>query len=196
MVGEPADPRKSRPEIQLQNTGGRIQEAVGDSEYSDLALSKRNNCIPTASCLLPSEFSPLGGRCVGLCRSAGGKPADVAASLTRGPCPARVRGRGPLAGRGGVTIMFTQASQPGPLGRIFEAVTVFQRAGALKPSYVLSLARASKRWGPTAAAGFAASAARRPQATALVDDLGKLSFEEVHRWSTGAPARSGWTVAT
>jgi fatty-acyl-CoA synthase len=77
--------------------------------------------------------------------------------------------------------MFTQASQPGPLGRIFEAFTVFQRAGALKPSYVLSLARASKRWGPTAAAGFAASAARRPQATALVDDLGKLSFEEVHR---------------
>jgi fatty-acyl-CoA synthase len=78
--------------------------------------------------------------------------------------------------------MFAQtSSQQGPVGRIFEAVTVFQRAGALKPSYLLSLARASKRWGPTTAAGFAASAARRPQAAALVDDLGTLSFEELHR---------------
>ncbi len=54
-------------------------------------------------------------------------------------------------------------------------------AGVLSPSFILALGRANKRWGPTAAAGFAASAARRPNDVAIIDDAGTLTFGELHR---------------
>ena len=41
--------------------------------------------------------------------------------------------------------------------------------------------RALRRFGPTPAAGYTVSAIRHPDATALVDDLGTLTFAEVHR---------------
>jgi fatty-acyl-CoA synthase len=40
---------------------------------------------------------------------------------------------------------------------------------------------ALKRWGPTVAGGYTASAARQPDATAVIDEAGTLTFGEVHR---------------
>jgi acyl-CoA synthetase (AMP-forming)/AMP-acid ligase II len=51
----------------------------------------------------------------------------------------------------------------------------------MRPDKVARIARALRRWGPTPAAGFTASAIRQPQGTAIVDELGTLTFAEVHR---------------
>jgi fatty-acyl-CoA synthase len=67
------------------------------------------------------------------------------------------------------------------LQRWVETLSVLGRAGVLNPGYVLSLGKANKTWGPTAAAGFAASAGRRPNDVALIDDAGSLTFAELHR---------------
>jgi acyl-CoA synthetase (AMP-forming)/AMP-acid ligase II len=56
-------------------------------------------------------------------------------------------------------------------------------AGILSPSRpdrVLQMAMLFARWGPTPAAGYAISAARYPDDTAVVDELGTLTFREVH----------------
>jgi acyl-CoA synthetase (AMP-forming)/AMP-acid ligase II len=50
-----------------------------------------------------------------------------------------------------------------------------------RPSRILSAVRALRGFGPTPAAGYTVSAVRHPHATALVDDLGTLTFAEVHR---------------
>jgi fatty-acyl-CoA synthase len=50
----------------------------------------------------------------------------------------------------------------------------------MRPSRALKMARALIRWGPTPAAGYTSSAHRRPHSTAIVDELGTLTFEEVH----------------
>ncbi|MEA2276367.1 MAG: hypothetical protein QOC78_1327 [Solirubrobacteraceae bacterium] len=71
-----------------------------------------------------------------------------------------------------------QASQ-----KLFTARTLVE-AGVLRPMRPDRLARivsAMRRWGPTPAAGYTASAIRHPDATAIVDDLGTLTFEQVHR---------------
>ena len=39
----------------------------------------------------------------------------------------------------------------------------------------------AQRWGPTPAAGFAASAMRYPHETSIIDELGTLTFDEVNR---------------
>src|SRR5512133_1580391 len=58
-----------------------------------------------------------------------------------------------------------------------------------RPDKALRIANAVRRWGPTPAAGYTASAVRDPHGTAIVDELGTLTFEEVHR-RTNALAHS------
>jgi len=65
-----------------------------------------------------------------------------------------------------------------------EAVRVLTRAGLVRPhrpDRLLQTGLALHRWGPTPAAGYAASAARHPDETAIVDELGTLTFAEVQR---------------
>ena len=57
-------------------------------------------------------------------------------------------------------------------------------AGIIRPTRPDKLARIAltlNRWGPTPAAGYAAAAIRFPAETAIIDELGTLTFEEVHR---------------
>src|SRR3954454_19379818 len=49
-----------------------------------------------------------------------------------------------------------------------------------RPDRVARVAWAFLRWGPTPAAGYASNAARYPDDTAIIDELGTLSFKEVH----------------
>jgi acyl-CoA synthetase (AMP-forming)/AMP-acid ligase II/carbon monoxide dehydrogenase subunit G len=52
-----------------------------------------------------------------------------------------------------------------------------------RPDRILRTLGTLHRWGPTPAAGFAASAIRYPNETAIIDELGTLTFEDVHRRS-------------
>src|SRR5829696_8371523 len=57
-------------------------------------------------------------------------------------------------------------------------------AGVIRPIRPDKLARIAltlNRWGPTPAAGYTAAAIRFPNETAIIDELGTLTFEEVHR---------------
>src|SRR5437588_5786126 len=62
------------------------------------------------------------------------------------------------------------------------------RAGILTPTrpdrLLPSLIRLA-RWGPAPAAGYTAAAIRYPDEPAIIDDLGTLTFAEVHRRSNG-----------
>jgi fatty-acyl-CoA synthase len=69
------------------------------------------------------------------------------------------------------------------LQRWIETFRVLGGAGFLNPGYVLALAKANKKWGPTIAAGFSASAGRRPSEIAIADDHGSVTFGELHRRS-------------
>jgi acyl-CoA synthetase (AMP-forming)/AMP-acid ligase II len=51
----------------------------------------------------------------------------------------------------------------------------------LRPDRVVQIARTLRRWGPTPAAGYTISAIRHPEAIAIIDELGTLTFGEVHR---------------
>jgi acyl-CoA synthetase (AMP-forming)/AMP-acid ligase II len=67
--------------------------------------------------------------------------------------------------------------------KLFTARTLVE-AGILRPTRpdkALRIANALRRWGPTPAAGYTAAAIRDPGATAIIDELGTLTFEEVHR---------------
>jgi acyl-CoA synthetase (AMP-forming)/AMP-acid ligase II len=67
--------------------------------------------------------------------------------------------------------------------KLFTARTL-AAAGILRPTRpdkALRIANALRRWGPTPAAGYTAAAIRDPGATAIIDELGTLTFEEVHR---------------
>lgn len=57
---------------------------------------------------------------------------------------------------------------------------VLYAAGMLQPSYLLATLSSVRRWGQTMVAGIAASAARRPDDVGLIDDLGSLTFAEIH----------------
>src|SRR3954471_16264499 len=60
------------------------------------------------------------------------------------------------------------------------------KVGVLRPHRPDRLVRtglALLRWGPTPAAGYAASAARFPDDVAIIDDSGTLTFREVHERS-------------
>src|SRR5215210_9434348 len=52
-----------------------------------------------------------------------------------------------------------------------------------RPDRVAKALRALRRFGPTPAAGYSISAIRFPDETAIVDDLGTVTFAEVHRRS-------------
>jgi fatty-acyl-CoA synthase len=67
----------------------------------------------------------------------------------------------------------------GTFARIRANLSALNNAGLLNPGFVLALAKANKRWGPTLATGVSAAAARWPNDVALTDDLGKLTFREV-----------------
>jgi fatty-acyl-CoA synthase len=67
--------------------------------------------------------------------------------------------------------------------KLFTARTLAE-AGILRPTRPDKLARianALRRWGPTPAAGYTISAIRSPDDTAIIDELGSLSFGELHR---------------
>jgi acyl-CoA synthetase (AMP-forming)/AMP-acid ligase II len=72
------------------------------------------------------------------------------------------------------------------------AARVFQRAGLARPTRPDKLVRSGltlARWGPTPAAGFTSSAIHRSDEVAIIDERGRLTFEQVHR-RTNALARS------
>src|SRR5690349_17741265 len=67
--------------------------------------------------------------------------------------------------------------------RIHTARTLFD-AGIIaptRPDKLLRLGKVLRQFGPTPAAGYTAAAIRFPNDTALVDELGTLTFDEVHR---------------
>jgi fatty-acyl-CoA synthase len=51
----------------------------------------------------------------------------------------------------------------------------------MRPDKLLRIADALRRWGPTPAAGYTVSAIRHPDSLAIIDELGTLTFAEVHR---------------
>jgi len=70
--------------------------------------------------------------------------------------------------------------------KLYTAKTLLE-TGIIRPSrpdhFVLSAVRvgvALQKWGPTPAAGYTASAIRYPDETAIIDELGTLTFREVH----------------
>jgi acyl-CoA synthetase (AMP-forming)/AMP-acid ligase II/uncharacterized membrane protein len=69
------------------------------------------------------------------------------------------------------------------LGQGVHTVKTLGEAGLIKPQRPDRTVRAllaMQRWGFTPAAGYAANAARYPNDDAIVDELGHLSFQEVH----------------
>jgi acyl-CoA synthetase (AMP-forming)/AMP-acid ligase II len=59
----------------------------------------------------------------------------------------------------------------------------------MRPDKLLRVADALRRWGPTPAAGYTISAIRHPHQLAIIDELGTLTFADVHR-RTNALAHS------
>jgi acyl-CoA synthetase (AMP-forming)/AMP-acid ligase II len=71
--------------------------------------------------------------------------------------------------------------------KLFTARTLAQ-AGVVRPTRPDRLARvasALRRFGPTPAAGYTASASRFPDAPAIIDERGTLTFAQVHRRTNG-----------
>jgi fatty-acyl-CoA synthase len=69
--------------------------------------------------------------------------------------------------------------------KAFTARTLVE-AGILRPTRpdkLLKVGLALSKWGPTPAAGYTASAARYPDEIAIIDELGTLTFREVHERS-------------
>jgi fatty-acyl-CoA synthase len=71
----------------------------------------------------------------------------------------------------------------GPLRRVAEAAEVLWAVGVLSPAYLRSLLAATRKFGTSSAAGFHAAAQRSPDATALIDESGSMSFRDVDRAS-------------
>ena len=75
--------------------------------------------------------------------------------------------------------------------RLHTAKTLFD-TGIIRPTRpdkLLRIGVALQRWGPTPAAGYTASAIRYPDETAIVDELGSVTFGQLHR-RTNALARA------
>src|SRR5437764_7352390 len=74
----------------------------------------------------------------------------------------------------------------GVLGQVVNklwTVKVLTDTGIIRPTRpdkLLRIGLALQRWGPTPAAGYAAAAILYPDETAIVDELGTLTFSEVH----------------
>jgi acyl-CoA synthetase (AMP-forming)/AMP-acid ligase II len=67
--------------------------------------------------------------------------------------------------------------------KLFTARTLVE-VGILRPTRPDKLARvanALRRWGPTPAAGYTISAIRHPDLLAIIDELGTVTFADVHR---------------
>jgi acyl-CoA synthetase (AMP-forming)/AMP-acid ligase II len=79
--------------------------------------------------------------------------------------------------------------QGGTIARLAETLQVLGSTGFLNPRFLGSLGPAAKKFGSTAAAGIHAAAGRNPQGTALVDERGSQSFQELDR-ATNAIARA------
>jgi fatty-acyl-CoA synthase len=60
-----------------------------------------------------------------------------------------------------------------------------------RPDKALRSLSALRRWGPTPAAAYTGSAIRHPERTALVDERGSLTFEEVHRRTNALASELG-----
>ena len=68
------------------------------------------------------------------------------------------------------------------VGRQLGALKVLANTGILtasRPDRLVAAGRTIAKWGPTAAAGYAAAAVRYPEAVALIDELGALTFRQV-----------------
>jgi fatty-acyl-CoA synthase len=79
----------------------------------------------------------------------------------------------------------------GAIADNLHVANTFARAGVLRPSRPDRALRAIvglRRWGPTLAAGYLGAAARYPDAPAVIDELGPVTFGEVER-RTNALAR-------
>src|SRR3954470_13800384 len=78
-----------------------------------------------------------------------------------------------------------------PLGQVLTKVFTLRTlvgSGLIQPMRPDKLARIAltmARWGPTPAAGYAAGAIRHPDQTAIIDELGQLTFQEVHERTNG-----------
>jgi fatty-acyl-CoA synthase len=62
-------------------------------------------------------------------------------------------------------------------------VKTLAEAGIIRPARpdrLVKVARALARFGPTPAAGYEACAARYPHETGIIDELGRLTFEQIH----------------
>jgi acyl-CoA synthetase (AMP-forming)/AMP-acid ligase II len=85
---------------------------------------------------------------------------------------------------------------PKQIGNKLHLAHTLTQAGIIRPTRLDKLVRvglALNKWGPTPAAGYTASAVRYPDETALIDELGTLTFAEIeHR--TNALARA-WAEA-
>jgi acyl-CoA synthetase (AMP-forming)/AMP-acid ligase II len=69
------------------------------------------------------------------------------------------------------------------VGNRAQAVKVLAEAGVIRPmrpDKLVNMATTMVRWGPTPAAGYSVSAARRPDKIGIVDELGTLTFKEIH----------------
>ena len=77
-------------------------------------------------------------------------------------------------------------------GRLYDGLhagRTLAGAGLLRPhrpDRVISAARQIARWGQSTAGAYAAGAQLRPGELAVIDDLGELTFAEVHE-------RTSWT---
>ncbi|MES1193484.1 MAG: AMP-binding protein, partial [Solirubrobacterales bacterium] len=69
------------------------------------------------------------------------------------------------------------------VGNRAQAVKVLADAGVIRPmrpDKLVNMATTMLRWGPTPAAGYSVSAARRPDKIGIVDELGTLTFKEIN----------------
>jgi acyl-CoA synthetase (AMP-forming)/AMP-acid ligase II len=72
---------------------------------------------------------------------------------------------------------------PGEVVNKFETLVTLTRAGIVhpeRPDHLYNTVRALMRYGTTPAAGFTAAARNHPDDEALIDELGTLTFSEVH----------------
>ena len=64
-----------------------------------------------------------------------------------------------------------------------QTVTTLARAGVIsptRPDRLVQTAAALLRWGPTLAAGYTVAAARHPDEVGVVDELGTVTFRQLH----------------
>ncbi len=98
------------------------------------------------------------------------------------------RGRGPTGAATALPLILIRAmSLPGQIATQvktkLQTLATLTSAGIVRPARpdrLLTTAVALARWGPTPAAGYTASAARYPNDVGIVDELGTLTFEQIH----------------